>query len=102
MASVTQGAQPASQYSVITWVGGGVWWDRSSRGRGYIYIVVIQWLSHVRLFATPWTSGSSVLHYLPEFIQIHVQGAKVLEFQLQQQSVYSVYIFIIFLLSTLH
>ena len=35
-------------------------------------VVVVQWLSHIWLFATPWTPGSSVLHCLPEFAQIHV------------------------------
>ena len=37
--------------------------------------VVVQSLSCVQIFATPWTvaqPGSSVLHYLPEFAQIHV------------------------------
>ena len=36
---------------------------------------VVQLLSHVRLFVTPWTSctpGSSALHCFPEFAQIHV------------------------------
>ena len=133
---------PTSQPVFCDKLGWGRGWrDRGSRGRWciYTYIAVIQWLSHVWLFAAPWTSGSSVLHCLPEFIQIHVhrvgdaiqpshplsspsppafslcqhqglfqwvgsshQVAKVLAFQLQQQSVYSVYIFIIFLLSTLH
>ena len=35
-------------------------------------IVVVQLLSHVQFFATPWTAGSSVLHCLPKFAQIHV------------------------------
>ena len=37
-------------------------------------VVFIQLLSHVSLFVTPWTAapGSSVLHCLPEFAQIHV------------------------------
>ena len=39
-------------------------------------IVIIQLLSHVQLFVTPWTvcsrPGSPVLHYLLEFAQIHV------------------------------
>ena len=34
------------------------------------YVAVFQSLSQVRLFATPWTPGSSVLHYLREFAQI--------------------------------
>ena len=36
-----------------------------------IVVLVVQWLSHVRLFATPWTArtpGFSV-HHLPEFAQ---------------------------------
>ena len=36
---------------------------------------IVQSLSHVQLFETPWTvamPGSPVLHYLPEFAQIHV------------------------------
>ena len=36
---------------------------------------VVQSLGRVRLFATPWTaapSGFPVLHYLPQFAQIHV------------------------------
>ena len=36
---------------------------------------IVQSLSHVQLFETPWTAampGSPVLHYLPEFAQIHV------------------------------
>ena len=36
---------------------------------------VIQLLSHVRLFVTPWTAstpGFPVLHYLSEFAQVHV------------------------------
>ena len=32
----------------------------------------IQLLSHVQLFATPWTAAHHVLHYLPEFVQTHV------------------------------
>ena len=39
-------------------------------------MVVVQSVSHVLLFAIPWTPapmpGSSVLHYLPEFAQVHV------------------------------
>ena len=34
------------------------------------YVVVVEPLSHVRLFATPWTAahqGFPVLQYLPEF-----------------------------------
>ena len=37
--------------------------------------MVVQLLSHVWLFVIPWTAAhqaSSVLHYLPEFAQIHV------------------------------
>ena len=38
--------------------------------------VVVQSLSHVRCFVTPWTDCSMpsfpVLHYLPEFAQTHV------------------------------
>ena len=33
----------------------------------YLYIVVVQLLNHVQL-----SQGSSVLHHLPEFTQIHV------------------------------
>ena len=33
---------------------------------------VVQSLSGVRLFATPWTPGFPVLHHLPEFAQTHV------------------------------
>ena len=38
------------------------------------YFVVVQLISCVGLFVTPWTAGlgSSVLHYLPEFAQTHV------------------------------
>ena len=40
------------------------------------YLVVVQSLSHVRLFATPWTAcsmpGFPVLHQLLEFAQTHV------------------------------
>ena len=37
-------------------------------------VVVIQSLSHVRFFVTPWTGtpGFPVLHYFPEFAQTHV------------------------------
>ena len=38
-------------------------------------IAVVQSLSHVRLFATPWNAAHqvfSVNHYIPEFFQIHV------------------------------
>ena len=38
-------------------------------------VTVFQLLSHVQPFATPMncsTPGSSVLHHLPEFAQIHV------------------------------
>ena len=37
--------------------------------------VVVQLLSHVQLFVTPWTAARQtpfVLHYLLEFAQIHV------------------------------
>ena len=40
-----------------------------------LFDVVVQSLSHVQLFANPMdcsTQGSSVLHYLLEFAQIHV------------------------------
>ena len=36
------------------------------------HFVVVQSLSHVRLFVTPWTAGFPVLHCLPEFAQTHV------------------------------
>ena len=38
------------------------------------FIAVVQSLSCVQLFATPWTNppGFPVLHHLPEFAQIHV------------------------------
>ena len=36
------------------------------------WVVVVQLLSRVQLFATPWTPGSSVFYYFPEFVQIHV------------------------------
>ena len=37
-------------------------------------VVVVQSLSHVQLFVTPWTAAhqASVLHYLPEFAQTQV------------------------------
>ena len=41
--------------------------------------VVVQSLSCVRLFVTPWTAayqGFSVLHYLPEFASIHVHQVR--------------------------
>ena len=42
----------------------------------YTFVVVVQSLIHVWLFATPWTAcntpGFPVLHYLLEFAQIHV------------------------------
>ena len=39
-----------------------------------LLVVAVQSLSHVQLFATPWTAvrQASVLHYLSEFAQIHV------------------------------
>ena len=40
-----------------------------------LYFVVVQSLSHVRLFETPWTAAhqaSFVHHQLPEFTQTHV------------------------------
>ena len=40
-----------------------------------IIIVVVRSLSHILLFATPWTCstpGFPVLHYLPEFGQTHI------------------------------
>ena len=40
-----------------------------------IVVIVVQLLSHVQLFVTPWTAamqGFPVLHYLPEFAEIHV------------------------------
>ena len=36
------------------------------------YTLVVQLLTCVQLFATPWTGGFPVLHYLPEFAQTHV------------------------------
>ena len=42
-----------------------------------LFVVVVQSLSHVQLFANPMdcsSLGSSVLHYLLEFAQIHVHG----------------------------
>ena len=37
-------------------------------------IAVVQSLSHVQLFVTPWTPGLSLLHHLQKFAQIHVHG----------------------------
>ena len=39
-----------------------------------IWVVVVQWLSHVQLFATPWTAArqNPVLHHLLELDQPHV------------------------------
>ena len=34
----------------------------------HIGISSVQLLSHVRLFATPWTAGLPVHHQLPEFL----------------------------------
>jgi len=44
-------------------------------GRVPSTLVVVQLLSHVWLFVTPWTAAhqAPVLHYVPEFAQIHVQ-----------------------------
>ena len=37
-----------------------------------LLLVVVQLLSRVRLFATPWTvAGFPVLHHLPELAQTH-------------------------------
>ena len=38
------------------------------------FVVIVQLLSHVELFVTPWTYtlGSPVLHYLLEFAQIRI------------------------------
>ena len=41
----------------------------------FLYVAAVQSLSHVQLFARPWTAAcqaSPVLHYLPEFAQTHV------------------------------
>ena len=43
--------------------------------RPNVQFVVVQSLSHVRLFASPWTAGFPVLHCLPEFAQIHFHWA---------------------------
>ena len=40
-----------------------------SHNRGY---VVVQRLSHVRVFLTPWAAGFPVLHCLPKFAQTHI------------------------------
>ena len=43
--------------------------------KNFLIMFTVQILSHVGLFATPWTAappGSPVLHYLPEFAQTHV------------------------------
>ena len=37
----------------------------------WFFFVIVQLLSHVQLFVTPWT-GFPVIHYLPEFAQTHV------------------------------
>ena len=37
-----------------------------------IYISSVQSLSHVRLFATPWTAALPVHHQLPELTQAHI------------------------------
>ena len=40
-----------------------------------LYFVVIQLLSHIQLFVTPWTAALqaslSFTHYVPEFAQTH-------------------------------
>ena len=36
--------------------------------------IVVQWLSCVPLFVTPWATGFTVLHYLSEFAQTHIHG----------------------------
>ena len=38
-----------------------------------INVLVVQLLSHVQLFATPWTPGFSVHHHLPEFAQAYLR-----------------------------
>ena len=55
-------------------------WDFSTSLSSWVFVV--QSLSHIRLFATPWTAcntpGSFLLHYLPEFSQIHIHWNSLL------------------------
>ena len=37
----------------------------------WFYCCCCSAVSHVQLFATPWTPDFPVLHHLPEFAQIH-------------------------------
>ena len=40
-----------------------------------VVVVIVQSLSHIRLFVTPWTAAcqaSFVLHHLPELTQTHI------------------------------
>ena len=48
---------------------------RSRVQTGHVKAVVVQLLSRVRLFVTPWTAArqaSLFLHHLPEFAQTYV------------------------------
>ena len=50
-----------------------IWNEQKGQNVTWVSLmVVVQLLSLVRLFATPWTPGSSVLQCLLEFVQIHV------------------------------
>ena len=56
-------------YYLYFWVGGNYGFNLS-----LISFVVVQSLSHVRLFASPWTAAhqASLLHHLLEVAQIHI------------------------------
>ena len=61
----------------LNWTGSYHHHCYNKKGGIFEFAVVVQWLSHVWLFATLWTSpsctmpGFPVLHYLPELAQTH-------------------------------
>ena len=53
------------------------WTDRHCFTAGIFRVVVVQLLSHVWLFVTPWTTGFPVLHHLLELAQPHVHWLEI-------------------------
>ena len=52
----------------------GILKGQAARTQYVIYLVVVQSLNHIRLFATPWTAATRLFYpsRSPEFAQIHV------------------------------
>ena len=75
--SSSRGSPQPKDQTHISCIGRQILYCQNHQGPQGLFFVVVQLLSHVPLFAIPWTVAcQSILHYLPEFdqIQVHWDG----------------------------